>query len=318
MTTAREGWLARTVGGVATASGRGGWLSIGLVLCVTFVLGGAAAGLRIDNDLERLLPVDDPVRRAVREAEAELGTLATLNVVARGGSAETRRRFADALAADLEGDPRLRSASARVPVEELDLFLPYRLDDATFDELLTRVRAARDLILCRAQPYLCLDDPDPDAEDQLRALLERIGETRPAYLGPRGHIEREGIDALVHFVRPAESSADLDFSVDVSRWVEARIQAVLDDPASWPVPPEGPVAGMTVNPVGPYVIKAAEQQILRRDAARTGLLALACIAGLLALFLRSPRAVAARARSGRHRGPVGRWGPPACWWASWG
>lgn len=253
---------------------------------LTAVAGWVASRLVIDSDLRALLPDDHPVLTTLDEVEGKFGALAAINVVVDGGTPEARHAFADALAVALADDPMLREVDHRLDRTFFVEHALYYLDDADMRTLTERVEAWRHYEFCSAAPDVCIEDPDPEAPGALQAFIDRERDEVSERLGFTDYYEREGIDALVVFLRPTEGSANLEFATAVSDSMHRQVAAVFDDPAA---PWSG--SGMRVNLVGPYVNKATERAVIHADMLRTGLISLLGVIVVLFVLFRSTRAV---------------------------
>ncbi len=161
----------------------------------------------------------------------------------------------------------------------------YYLDEAEMDALVERVEAWKHYEFCSAAPDMCIEPPDPKAPEALQAFIDQKREAVKQRTGFTDYYERDGIEALVVFLRPNDSSANLEFAAAVSARMEEQVGEVFARDGPWTG------TGMTFNLTGPYVIKAAEQQIIGRDTVRSGLVALVAVIVILYLLFRSGRAV---------------------------
>ncbi|MCA9700968.1 MAG: MMPL family transporter, partial [Myxococcales bacterium] len=207
----------------------------------------------------------------------------------QGGSIDARHAFANALAEELSGDEMLREVDHRLKSDFFVEHALYYLDASEMDELGQRVQAWQHYEFCSAAPDLCVEDPDPRAPRALQDFIDDKRASVNTQLGERtgftDYYEREGIDALVVFLRPNGSSADLVFADAVSQRMRERVGEVFAR--------EGPWTGsdMRFNLVGPYINKAAERRVIQRDMLRTGLFALGGVVLVLIVLFRSTRAV---------------------------
>lgn len=262
-------------------------LAFGLVL--TVVAGWLASQLEIDADLRSLLPRDHPVLSALDDVETNFGPVGAINVVVEGGTPEARHAFADAIDETLSDAEGIREIDHRL---ETDFFVEhalYFLEDAEMAELAERMEAWQHYEFCTAAPDVCIDDPDPEAPAALQAFVDQkrssVDEKLVDRTGFSDYYEREGIDALAVFIRPTESSANIDFAIAVTDATREGVQAIYDGGGPW--------AGtdMRFNLVGPYINKAAEQKVVNRDMVRTGSIALIGVILVLFVLFRSTRAV---------------------------
>lgn len=257
-------------------------LLAGLVTVVALVL---AARLRIDTDLRRLLPPDHPVVRSLDEYEATFGSTGSVNLVVKGGTVEARHAVADAIADAFADDPLIDSVDYRLPSEFFVEHALYYLDEGRMAELRRLVGAWSHYEFCRAAKDVCVGEVDPEAPDRLRAFIEAERERSWRRTGFRDYYERDGIEALVVLLRPVRPSSDLAFAQTVTRAVKRKVETILA--------PDGPFAaeGITINVVGPYVVKALGHATIQRDMLRSGLFALAGVVAILYVLFRSVRGV---------------------------
>ncbi|NJK32301.1 MAG: hypothetical protein HC927_07755 [Deltaproteobacteria bacterium] len=200
-------------------------LAIGLL--VTLVAGWLAAKLELDSDLRVLLPTDHPVVVAIDHVERNFGAVGSINVVLRGGTEEGRHAFADALDEVIEGDDMLREVDHRFGGEFFIEHALYYLPEPDMRELSELVAAWQHYEFCSAAPDVCVDDPDPEAATKLQAFIDRERAEVRERTNISGYYEREGIDATVVFLRPNDSSANLDFAVAVTERMQERVDAVF-------------------------------------------------------------------------------------------
>jgi predicted RND superfamily exporter protein len=259
-------------------------LGLGFVLTVLSVW--LAAHLELDSDLRALLPRGHEVVEAIDHVEENFGAVGSINVVVRGGTVEARHAFADAIAEELKDEPLLREVDHRLAGSFFIDHALYYLDEPEMDALVERIEAWRHYEFCSAAPDICIEPPDPEAPARLQAFIDKKRDAVEERTGFTDYYEREGIDALVVFLRPTGSSADLDFAVEVSDRMIARVGEVWARDGPWRA------AGVSYNLVGPYVNKAAERKVISRDMVRSGAVALAGVLLVLYLLFRSLRAIA--------------------------
>ncbi len=260
-------------------------LVLAAAAAVTLVSVLLAARLRIDTDLRRLLPPNHPVVRSLDDYEATFGSTGSVNLVVKGGTAPARRALADALAEAFEPDPLIEAVDYRLPSDFFVAHALYYLDAGRMSELRKLVSAWSHYEFCRAAKDVCVDEPDPAAPDRLRAFIEAERQRSYERTGFRDYYERDGIDALVMLLRPVRPSSDLAFARAVTDDVERRIAKTLASPGPWRA------TSVTVNVVGPYVVKALGHRTIRRDMVRSGAFAAVGVTLILYVLFRSVRAV---------------------------
>ncbi|MGB1012595.1 MAG: efflux RND transporter permease subunit [Nannocystaceae bacterium] len=256
-----------------------------LGLIVTVVLGFLASQLRIDSDLRALLPQDDPVVQNLEQLEGNFGT-GSVNVVVKGGTADQRHAFADALAPALEGSEHIVGVEYRLRSEYFVEHALYYLGDDAWEELVEHVEAWTHYELCTAQPDVCLGEPDKQAPERLRTFIRSKQDESKDRTGFADYYEREGIEALVLLAKPKGRSSDLDFAravTDDSRDIAASIHGQADAPWAG--------SDLTWNIIGPYAVKADEHATIREDMVKSGGFALLGVLVVVYLVFRSGRAV---------------------------
>jgi uncharacterized protein len=259
---------------------------LGVALLVTLAAGYLASKLHIDSDLRALLPRDHAVVEAIEHVERNFGAVGSINVIVEGGTVEGRHALADALAVELADEPMLREVDHKLVGDFFVEHALYYLDGAEMDALVERVEAWRHYEFCSAAPDICVEPPDPKAPEALQAFIDQKREAVKGRTGFTDYYEREGIDALIVFLRPNGSSADLEFAEAVSDRMFERVGEVFERDGPW----SG--TGMRFNLVGPYVNKAAERRVILGDMVRAGIVALIGVTLVLYLLFRSWRAIA--------------------------
>ncbi len=258
-------------------------LALGLV--VTIVLGYFASRLDIDSDLRALLPQNDPVVENLQRLEGKFAT-GSINVVVKGGTAQQRHAYADALAPKLEASEHIYDVEYRLRSEFFVEHALYYLNDAAWGELVERVEAWTHYELCTANPDVCLGDPDAKAPDRLREFIQSKQDESLARTGFEDYYEREGIEALVLLAHPAGRSSDLDFAQAVTEQSRELAASVLAQPdAPWSD------SDLTWNIIGPFAVKADEYATMRKDMVKSGTFALLGVILVVFLVFRSARAV---------------------------
>ncbi len=255
-------------------------------MLLSILAGGIASRLTVDSDLRRLLPQDHPVVQSLHRIEETFGSTGSVNLVVKGGTAEARHAFTDAVAEKLEGHPLLDSVDYRLPSTFFAQHALYYLTDAEMEELDERIQAWMHYEFCTKAPEQCISDPDPKAPEQLEAFVEAKRNQAHERTGFRDRYERDGIEAAVMLLHPVQSAASLDFAKEVTRAMRAELAEVYARPdAPWAG------SGMTYNIVGPYVTKADEHETIRKDTFWASVFATAGLLTVLYLLFRSWRAI---------------------------
>jgi uncharacterized protein len=257
-----------------------------LAVVVTAVAGWLASRLRIDSDIRSLMPADHPVLQNLDRIETSFGALGSLNVVVHDGTLEQRHAFADALAERLAAHPDIRDVEYRLRSDFFADHALWFLTDAEMEQLGERVQAWTHYELCRLEPDVCLEPPDPAAPEALRSFVRAKQEAALARTQFRDYYERDGVDALVLLAHPTGASSDLDFAAKISvetRAIIGEVHAAADAPWSG--------SDLSWNVVGPYIVKADERATIAGDMLKSGSFGFLGVVLILYLLLRSGRAV---------------------------
>ncbi len=256
-----------------------------LALLLTLLSVYGASQLRIDSDLRALLPAKDPVLVNLDRIETSFGALGSVNIVVKDGDQAQRHAFADALAERLERSELVRDVEYRLRSDFFAEHALYYLSDPEMEELDEHVQAWTHYELCKAEPDVCLEPPDEAAPEALRKFVRQKQDAALGRTSFRDYFEREGIEALVLLVHPTGASSDLDFSQRVTVEMRRLVAEVHDQAGA-------PWAGaMTVNIVGPYIIKADERATISEDMLKSGGFGLLGVMLIIYVLLRSGRAV---------------------------
>lgn len=248
---------------------------------LTVIAGLLASRLKIESDLRALLPGDHPVIESLESIESSFVRLGSVNVLVEGGSAEERRAFADAVAGPLEALPEISDVEYRLRSDYFAEHALYYLSDEEMGELDEHVQAWTHYEACSREPDMCLGDPDPKAPERLREFIRSKQDRALGQAGFADYYEREGIDALVLLAHPTRDSSDLDFSRAVTRGAREVVAEVQAKAAP----------GLRVSVVGPYAVKADENESIRRDMVTSGTFGLLGVCLVLFVLFRSMRAV---------------------------
>ena len=256
-----------------------------LAVVVTACAGWIASRLHVDSDLRSLLPSGDPVLVSLDRIEASFGALGSVNIVVKDGTPQQRRAFADALAEKVSTSELVRDVEYRLRSDFFADHALYYLADSEMEQLEERVAAYTHYELCKAEPDVCLEPPDPAAPEALRSFVRSKQDAALGRTIFRDYFERDGIDALVLLVHPTLASSDLDFSQRVTAEMRATVAALHASPGAW----SG--SSLTWNIVGPYTVKADERARISRDMLTSGSFGFLGVVLILYLLLRSGRAV---------------------------
>jgi predicted RND superfamily exporter protein len=256
-----------------------------LAVVVTAAAGWLASRLHVDSDLRSLLPSGDPVLVSLDRIETSFGTLGSVNIVVRDGTVAQRHAFADAVAEKVAHSELVRDVEYRLRSDFFADHALYYLADPEMEQLEERVAAYTHYELCKAEPDVCLEPPDPAAPEALRSFVRSKQDAALGRTSFRDYFERDGIDALVLLVHPTQASSDLDFSQRVTAEMRATVAEVHASAGAWTG------SSLTWNIVGPYTVKADERAMISRDMLTSGSFGLLGVVLILYLLLRSGRAV---------------------------
>ncbi|WAS94106.1 efflux RND transporter permease subunit [Nannocystis punicea] len=261
-------------------------LVLALALVLTVVSVYLSSLLRVDSDLRSLLPEDHPVLASIDRIETSFGALGSVNVVIKEGSPEQRHALADAIAERAAESPLVRDVEYRLRSDFFAEHALYYLGDAEMEALDEHFQAWTHYELCRAEPDVCLEAPDPEAPKALRTFIRSKQDAALARTSFKDYFERDEISALVLLIHPTQPSSDLDFAEAVSNQIRADVAAVVNEPNT---PWAG--SGIHYSVVGPYTIKAEERETIRGDMLRSGAFGVIGVLVILYLLFRSGRAV---------------------------
>lgn len=247
-----------------------------LVLALLGALGTwSTTRLVLDPDVTDLMPRSYESVREVERLRQRFGGVGNVVLVVEGGSADARRRFADAIAPELETLDSVKFVDHRVPVEFFVDRGLYFMDRPDLETLRDRLNARKRWEIERS--YIDLDDEPPpsvDVADLTAKYEERFSRQlgRSGREGRSAYHEDEAEERLAIFVRPNALASDLEFARQVVSDVERTIARH---------PPTEFDPSMKVELTGRYKKRVDLQAVLGRDLARTSVLA----AGLVVLYV---------------------------------
>lgn len=273
--------LKRVLGRIAVACFRHGVRTLLVVAALAGIAAVGASRLKLDPDLSELLP---PWYDSVENLEAlrkRFGGIGNVVVVARGGTPEARRAFADAIAPELERMPSVQYVDARRPNEFFEKRALYFVEKKDLEAVRDRLEARLKHEVERAQ--LDLDDEKPppvelgDIRERYENKLREVAGAGPA----KGSYYENGNEIAI-FAHPTDLASNLEFS----RRVVADVEHVIER-----VSPKKFDAGLTVELTGRYKKRVDLERVLVRDLAFTGSLAFALVLAYVAVHFRRLSAV---------------------------
>jgi uncharacterized protein len=255
-------------------------------MVATVAAGLLARRLHVDADLRRLLPQEHRVVRGLDDIERTFGTTGSVNVVIKDGPIEARHAFTDAIAEHLAEHPLLENVDYRLPSDFFSDHALYYLSDAEMEALDDKIQAWMHYEFCTEAPDNCLTEPDPEAPRELERFVDSKRAEAHERTGFRDRYEREGLDVNVMLLHPIEPPSNIEFAKEVAQDMRAEVANVFERPGQ-------PWSGteMTYNIVGPYISKADEQETIKRDTVRAGVVAVTGVVIVLFALFRSMRAV---------------------------
>ncbi|NVB43571.1 hypothetical protein G6O69_37505 [Pseudenhygromyxa sp. WMMC2535] len=195
-----------------------------------------ASQLVIDSDLRALLPKKHPVVQAIDHVERNFGAVGSINVVVEGGTVDGRHASpTPSTTASLATRCSARSTTGSRATSS----------SSTRSTTSTRPRWPSSPIACAPgsttnfvrRPRTCawtIRTPTrPGPADLHRRQAASVNEELGERTGFTDYYEREGIEALVVFLRPTGSSADLEFAAAVSERMFERVEAVFARDGPW-------------------------------------------------------------------------------------
>lgn len=248
------------------------------LVALTAAAGWLASHLQLDSNLTRLLPENAPSVRGLDELEQVYGgQIGRLSIVLEGGGPDSlEQESLEILADDLESDLAELEGVRRVEVKKpVDFFKGYRLLYADYADL-EKAKARLDKRIRwekkRANPlFVSLGDEEPPEVD-FSDLTGKYGDLEQSsyYVG-------EGGQTLALFVYPSFASTDLDRTRSLTSRVRQLVDSKLDAH-------DGVEFGLT----GRYQKRVDLQDVLQGDLGLATSVALALLALVLLLLLRSP------------------------------
>ncbi len=249
-----------------------------LALVVLFALAAlivaAAAGVRIDADLGRLLPDDSPSVHGLRQLQNEYrDQVGRLTLVISGAPLEDEHKLARELQRELAMDPGVDRVVIEDPRRAL---LPWRLLYLSLDDVRTvdaRVRARIRAEKRAAHPLFIDVGGSPPTPLDFSDIEARYPTTRGS-----GYETADG--RVLVFVHPNFPASDLDASRDLIKRI-GTASRLLAQPY-----------GARIDMTGRYQKRIDQQVLIERDIRNASLLVVLLLLGFLLYHLRSVRNLA--------------------------
>ncbi|HEY3495791.1 MAG TPA: MMPL family transporter, partial [Polyangiaceae bacterium] len=253
---------------------------IAVALCAGLAFLGASR-LKLDPDVSELLPPSHESVKSLEVLRSKFGGVGNVVLLIRGATPEKRHALAHRLGGEIERLPSVRYVEVERPLEFFEDRSLYYLDPVDLTTIAERLDARRRYEVSRAQ--LDLDDEAPppvdlsDIRKKYEGKLERLS-------GAPGKTSRyyEDETEVAVFVHPTELASDLAFS----RRVVADVDGVLAR-----VPPASVDPGLVVELGGRYKKRVDLSNVLARDLAYTGVIALLLVFGYVWFHFRRLLAV---------------------------
>ena len=183
---------------------RNPWAILAFTALVTVLAGASAAGLRVDTDLQRLLPDDAPQAEQMRRAVAKTGDLGYFGIVVEGEpapEAEAKKEgqpkapnaqvvdFATELARRLRDSPMVRQAVFKNPVEFLQDNAFVLLPVPQLEELEAQIEYEK----YKSSPFYIEEDEDDTEEpnkelEEAKQKYEKLQALPPYQTSPDGRL----------------------------------------------------------------------------------------------------------------------------------
>ncbi|MBJ6765470.1 MMPL family transporter [Myxococcaceae bacterium JPH2] len=266
-----------------------------LLVATVLTLVGTALSIQLYGDLrsevEELLPSDAPSVVAARVLTPRLYDVNHLSVVLEGNDPQALRRFADALAERLRTLPPtlVRSVEYRVDAERafFQRFGLFYLPVEDLRTLVARVRARMQWERMHLNPFM-VDLIDADAKPPSLDFRDLLGHSGAGLASVdrfrSGYYQSQDGKRLVLLVRPPQVTTGYAFNHTMLEEVRRQVQALH---------PEHFDPSMRVGYDGEVATMMEEQAALQSDLLTSGVVVLAGVTGVLWLYFRRWRALAA-------------------------
>ena len=244
-------------------------LLAGFVLTIVSAL--LALQLKIDADLERLLPETAPSVQGLRQLEESYGIIGRVNVVLQGNDIGELKRAADAVAVRASEIDGIERVEHRRPVE---FFKKHRLLYVDYEDLQTiskRIQARIKYEKQRANPlFVDVGDSTPPSVE-----FEDIREKYKEFDQQEYYCNDAGTMCVV-FAFPSFSAGDLQRSKQMLQEMRGSVQKLLDDDYE----------GISVGLSGRYAKRFQQTQAVNKDLAKATTIALVGLFVFLLIYFR--------------------------------
>ncbi len=266
--------LDRTLASLAMLSYR---RPISTVLLLTVVAALAfvqARHLRIDTNLEALLPPSFQSVKDVELLKARFGSIGYVLVIAENAEPEALRRFADDLAEKASKLPDIAYVNHRRPDDFFRTHALYYLSLEDLEDVTDRIHARVNYEKQKLNPlYVDLTEEGPPSLDFSDVLSKYAGEKfAPTERRSDPYFINEKDRAIAIFIKPEGSASDFRVAKEVIARVESAIAGL--DPQKY-----GPDIRVRIG--GRYKKYQEQQEVVGGDVKLTSLLALLFVVAYL-------------------------------------
>lgn len=274
--------LERALSRVGRLTHRHPWLVVLALVGSLIPAGWLASGLSIRSSFLELLPEDRPAVRQLHDVLDRAQVTSNVLVAIDNRDPEAARRFAQAMASRLAGDPLVRAVDARLDVEFFEERQLLFVEEGELRSLVDRAEAAIDAEVMRASGFdLGLDEGDGDDAESPTDLLEEAASRAPSMSS--WAVTRDG-RWLCMWVVFAGASGDLDFAREAYGVVERATEELRGEGA---LP-----ADAEVRLVGGIAQRLDDHERIVGDLALAGPIGFFAVVLLIVGSMRSPRALA--------------------------
>lgn len=253
--------------------GRRGRAILVVSFLVTIVAAVIALQLRIDADLERLLPETAPSVQGLRELEASYGIIGRLNVVLQGDDAAALREAVVKTGEVARGIDGVDRVEVRRPSEFFQDNRLLYIDYADLESVSERIKKRIKWEKKRANPlFVDLGNSEPPEVD-LSDIEEKYARFNQDEYYCNGDEEQDATMCVV-FVFPSFSSGDLAKSKELLTQMRQQVSDELEG------------TGIEVGLSGRYAKRVQQTQAVNQDLGKATAIALVSLFFFLLLYFR--------------------------------